>query len=57
MQPGPILAGRALECTVHSAFGSVFLTVLHVVSGVFIVGPMAILPMIGLRAVRSRQPA
>ena len=36
---------------------SVFLAVLHVVSGVFIVGPMAILPMIGLRALRSRQPA
>ena len=29
------------------------LTVLHVTAGVFIVGPMAILPMIGLRAIRS----
>lgn len=57
MQPGPILAGRTLECTVSSVFMSVLLAVLHVVSGVFIVGPMAILPMIGLRALRSRQPA
>jgi len=29
--------------------------ILHVVSGVFIVGPMAILPMTGLRAIRAGQ--
>jgi uncharacterized membrane protein len=29
--------------------------VLHVVSGVFLVGPMAILPMVGLRALRARE--
>jgi uncharacterized membrane protein len=31
--------------------------VLHVVAAVFIVGPMAILPMTGLRAIRAGQPA
>ena len=36
---------------------SVFLVVLHVVSGVFIIGPMAVLPMLGLRALRSRKPS
>jgi uncharacterized membrane protein len=29
--------------------------VLHVVSGVFLVGPMAILPMAGMRALRARE--
>ena len=29
--------------------------VLHVVTGVFIIGPMAILPMTGMRAIRSGQ--
>jgi uncharacterized membrane protein len=29
--------------------------VLHVVSGVFLVGPMAILPMVALRALRARE--
>lgn len=33
------------------------LTVLHVVGSVFIVGPMAILPMTGLRAIRSGHAA
>ena len=33
------------------------LTVLHVVGAVFIVGPMAILPMTGLRAIRSGNQA
>ena len=55
MQPGPILARSTLACTVYSADMSVILAVLHVVSSLFIVGPMAILPMIGLRALRSRQ--
>ncbi len=31
--------------------------ILHVVAAVFLVGPMAILPMTGLRAVRTGQPA
>jgi uncharacterized membrane protein len=31
--------------------------VLHVVSGVFLVGPMAILPMAGMRALRAREAA
>lgn len=31
----------------------IFLHVLHVAGAVFIVGPMAILPMIGLRAIRA----
>jgi len=30
-------------------------SILHVVTGVFIVGPMAILPMTGLRSVRARE--
>ncbi|MCU1529415.1 MAG: Conjugal transfer protein TrbL [Frondihabitans sp.] len=30
-------------------------TVLHVVSGVFLVGPMAILPMVALRALRAHE--
>ena len=30
--------------------------VLHVVTGVFIIGPMAILPMTGMRAIRAGQP-
>jgi uncharacterized membrane protein len=30
---------------------------LHVVAAVFLVGPMAILPMTGLRAIRAGQPA
>ena len=47
---------RELECTVYSVDMSVILAVLHVVSGIFIVGPMAVIPMIGLRALRSRQP-
>lgn len=32
------------------------LAVLHVVGAVFIVGPMAILPQSGLRAIRAREP-
>ncbi|TDW31428.1 DUF2269 family protein [Cryobacterium psychrophilum] len=30
-------------------------SILHVVAGVFIVGPMAILPMTGMRAIRARE--
>ncbi|HET7329120.1 MAG TPA: DUF2269 family protein [Nocardioidaceae bacterium] len=33
------------------------LNVLHVVTAVFIIGPMAVLPMIAMHALRARQPA
>ncbi|MTD16370.1 DUF2269 family protein [Nakamurella sp. YIM 132087] len=32
-----------------------FLTVLHVVAAVFVIGPMAILPMTAMRAIRAEQ--
>jgi len=36
--------------------GSVIFDILHVVAAVFIIGPMAILPMTALRAIRSGAP-
>jgi uncharacterized membrane protein len=36
---------------------STVIDILHIVSAVFIVGPMAIIPMTGLRALRSGSPA
>jgi uncharacterized membrane protein len=49
------MAAGAEMSRAYAVLMSVLLVVLHVVAGVFIVGPMAILPMIGMRALRTRE--